>query len=149
MKSRKIVVIGRPGALQSEWVRREVALALAHRKISVTANLNGAVEPAPEDAVLASMAREAQWLRLTETLAGPDGDPSDKMISELVRSFNHTRHETKRQRVFATAATVFALTAQASLKPSRSREPRLVIGNSSRRVELLSLQSERERSKLD
>src|SRR5215475_12006375 len=32
VKSRKIVVIGRPAALRSEWVRREVDVALAHGK---------------------------------------------------------------------------------------------------------------------
>src|SRR4051794_12815726 len=40
VKSRKIVVIGRPGALKSEWVRREVDVALAHGKVPVIVNLN-------------------------------------------------------------------------------------------------------------
>src|SRR5215831_1925169 len=42
-KSRKIVVIGRPGAL-NRMGRREVDVALAHGKIPVIVNLNGAVE---------------------------------------------------------------------------------------------------------
>jgi tetratricopeptide (TPR) repeat protein len=161
VKSRKIVVIGRSGALKSEWVRREVNVALAHGKIPVIVNLNGAVEAAPEDAAVATMAREAHWLRLTETLADPDGEPSEQMISELVRGFNHTRQETKRQRIFATAAAVLALTAAAATwqaveatrakivaEAQRDRAQRIldqVIGNAYRRVETLSMQVKRER----
>jgi tetratricopeptide (TPR) repeat protein len=161
VKSRKIVVIGRAGALKSEWVKREVDVALAHDKIPVILNLNGAVEAAPPDAILATMARERDWLRLTETLDDPDGEPSDQTISELVRGFNHTRQETKRQRIFATAATVLALTAAVATwqaivavrartvaEAQRDRAQRVldqVIGNANRRVESLSLRIKRER----
>jgi hypothetical protein len=159
VKSRKIVVIGRPGALRSEWVRREVEVALAHGKIPVIVNLNGAVEAAPEEAALAAMARERHWLRLTETLPDPDGEPSERMLSELVRGFNHTRQETKRQRIFATAAAVLALAAGIAtwqaIEATRARtvaeaqrdraEQALnqVIGNADRRVEALSAQTQR------
>ena len=161
VKSRKIVVIGRPAALRSEWVKREVDVALAHGKIPVILNLNGAVEAAPPDAVLATMARERHWLRLTETLDDPDGEPSDRTISELVRGFNHTRQETKRQRIFAAAATVLALTAAVATwqaiaavrartvaEAQRDRAQRAldqVIGNANRRVQSLSLRVNRER----
>src|SRR5262249_3475570 len=161
VKSRKIVVIGRPGALKSEWVRREVDVALAHGKVPVIVNLNGAVEAASEDAALATMARECHWLRLTETLADPDGEPSDWTVSELVRGVKHTRQETKRQRIFATAAAVLALTAGVATwqaiaatrartvaEAQRDRAQRVldqVNGNAYRRVESLSLQIERER----
>src|SRR5262249_21313243 len=89
------------------------------------------------------------------------GEPSEQTISELVRGFNHTRQETKRQRIFATAATVLALTAAAATwqaieatkartvaEAQRDRAQRVldqVIGNAYRRVETLSLQVERER----
>jgi tetratricopeptide (TPR) repeat protein len=165
VKSCKIVVIGRPGALKSEWVRREVDVALAYGKIPVIVNLNGAVEAAPEGATLAIMARESHWLRLTETLADPDGEPSDQIISELVRGFQHTRQETKRQRIFATAAAVLALTAAVATwqaiqatrartvaEAQRDRAQRVldqVIGNAYRRVDTLSLQVERERQMRD
>jgi tetratricopeptide (TPR) repeat protein len=161
VKSRKIVVIGRAGALKSEWVKREVDVALAHDKIPVILNLNGAVEAAPPDAILATMARERDWLRLSETLDDPDGEPSDQTISELVRGFNHTRQETKRQRIFATAAAVLALTAGVATwqaiaavrartvaEAQRDRAERVldqVIGNANRRVQALSLRIKRER----
>lgn len=159
VKSRKIVVIGRPAALRSEWVRREVEVALAHGKIPVILNLNGAVEAAPEEAALAAMARERHWLRLTETLADPDGEPSEQTVSELVRGFNHTRQETKRQRIFAAAAAVLALAAGIATwqaieatrarnvaEAERDRAQRTlnqVTGNAHRRVEALSLQTQR------
>jgi tetratricopeptide (TPR) repeat protein len=111
VKSRKIVIVARAGALKSEWVKREVDVALDYGKIPVILNVNGAVEAAPHDATLATMARERHWLRLNETLDDPDGEPTDRAISELVRGFHHTRQETKRQRIFATAAVVLALTA--------------------------------------
>src|SRR5262249_28036099 len=77
----------------------------------VILDLNGSLAAAPADAPLAVMARERDWLRLTETLDDPDGEPSDRIILELVRSFNHTRQETKRQRIFAAAALVLLVTA--------------------------------------
>ena len=161
IKSRKIVVVARSGALKSEWVKREVDVALAHGKIPVILNLNGALEAAPEDAVLATIAREHHWLRLNVTLDNPDGEPSDQTVSELVRSFNHTRQETKRQRIFATAAAILALMAGVATwqaieairartvaEAQRDRAQRVleqVIGNSNRRVEALSLRMKRDR----
>ncbi len=111
LKSCKIVVIGRPGAFRSEWVRREVAAAMAGEVGPVILDLNGALAAAPADAPLASMVRQRDWLRLAETMDDPDGEPSDHIVAELVRSFNHTRQETRRQRVFLTAALVLFVTA--------------------------------------
>jgi TIR domain len=42
VKSRKILMIDRRGALKSEWVKREVDVALAHGEIPVIVNLSGA-----------------------------------------------------------------------------------------------------------
>jgi tetratricopeptide (TPR) repeat protein len=161
VKSRKVVVIGRPCALKSEWVRREVDVALAHDKIPVILNINGAVESAAADAALATMARERHWLRLTETLDDPDGEPPDRTVTELVRGFNHTRQETKRQRIFAIAAAVLAITAgiatwqaveatraRTVAEAERDRAQRVlaqVVGNANRRVEALSQRVKRER----
>jgi tetratricopeptide (TPR) repeat protein len=57
------------------------------------------------------MARQDHWLRLNETLSNPDGEPTDRAIAELVRGFEHTRQETKRQRILVAAAAVLALAA--------------------------------------
>jgi len=111
LKSRKIVVIGRPGAFLSEWVRREIAVAENSDVVPVVLNLNGALEAAGADAPLAVTVRKYDWLRLVETLDDPDGEPSDRIVSELVRSFHHTRQETRRQRVFGAAALVLLIAA--------------------------------------
>ena len=111
LKSRKLVVIGRPAALKSEWVKREVEVALSAKKTPVLVDVNNSVANAPEGASLAAMAQEQQWLRLEETLSDPDGSPTDRLISELVRGFNHTRQETKRQRVLVGVALFLAVSA--------------------------------------
>jgi tetratricopeptide (TPR) repeat protein len=109
-KSRKLVVVARAGALRSQWVKREVDVALAQGKIPVIVNVNGAVEAA-QDSALATAALDKHWLRLNTTLDDPDGELSDAIVGELVRGFNHTRQEIKRQRIFAAAAAVLAVTA--------------------------------------
>jgi tetratricopeptide (TPR) repeat protein len=109
-KSRKLVVVARAGALRSQWVKREVDVALAQGKIPVIVNVNGAVEAA-QDSALATAALEQHWLLLNATADDPDGELPDAVIGELVRGFNHTRQETKRQRIFAAAAAVLAVTA--------------------------------------
>ena len=111
LKSRKLVIIGRPAALKSEWVKREVDVALSAEKTPVLVDINDAVAAAPIDANLAVMAKEQQWLRLEETLTDPDGSPTDRLINELVRGFNHTRQETKRHRVLVGAALILAVLA--------------------------------------
>jgi tetratricopeptide (TPR) repeat protein len=110
-KSRKIVIIGRPAALRSEWVKREVDVAISRRMTPVIININNAVETAGPDAAVATLARERHWLRLNETIAAIDGDPSERAVEELVRGFRHTRQETKRLRVFAGATALFAVLA--------------------------------------
>jgi tetratricopeptide (TPR) repeat protein len=161
LKSRKIVVIARAGAFRSEWVKREVAVALANGVVPVILNLNGAFEAAASDAPLAVMAREHDWLRLTETLDDPDGEPTDRIISELVRSFNHTRQETRRQRIFAAAAVVFSVTAiiaswqavvaneaRAVAEAQQARAQRAleqVVGTANRSVQSLALRVKKTR----
>jgi WD40 repeat protein len=110
VKSRKLVVIARPGALRSVWVKREVDVAFGHGKIPIIVNVNGAIEAA-QDSALAAMALDQNWLRLEARLDDPDGELSGTLVGELVRGFNHTRQETKRRRVFAAAAAILAVTA--------------------------------------
>jgi tetratricopeptide (TPR) repeat protein len=109
-RSRKLIVVARPGALKSKWVKREVDVALAKGNIPVVVNVNGAIEAAL-DSDLASAAREQHWLRLNVRLADADGDVPDDVVVELIRGFKHTRQETKRKRVFAAAAAVLGVTA--------------------------------------
>ena len=50
LKSRKIVVIGRPGAFRSEWVKREIAAAVSGDVNPVILDLNNSLAAAPADA---------------------------------------------------------------------------------------------------
>ncbi|MGE3230155.1 MAG: toll/interleukin-1 receptor domain-containing protein [Hyphomicrobium sp.] len=153
-KSRKVVVIARPAALKSPWVKREVDAALAAGLTPVIFNVNSAVETAPPEAALATMARENYWLRLNETLPNADGEPSDRAIADLVRGFDHTRQETKRQRVLTAAAAVLAIAAGVAVwqaveatrarlvaEAQRDRAERVldqVVATANRRVQSLS-----------
>lgn len=110
-KSRRIVVIGRERALKSEWVKREVDVALACNKTPVIIDINGAVEAAGNDSQIAKLAREQNWLRLIENIPETDGVPSDHAVTELVRGFNFTRQESKRARVFVTATFALSILA--------------------------------------
>ena len=127
VKSRKIVVIGRPGALRSEWVKREIDVALAHDEIPLIIDINRSVLDAPAGTLVADLARERHWLRLNESLADPDGEPSDHAVGELVRGFQHMRQETKRQRTFAAAAAVLTFaTATATWQAVEARRQQAI-----------------------
>lgn len=111
VKSRKIIIIGRARALRSKWVKREIDISLNSGKTPIIVDINGAVTGAEPDAPVAALALASDWLRLDEVVSNPDGEPSDHTVAELVRSFKYTRQETKRLRVFASAAGVFAVLA--------------------------------------
>lgn len=115
VKSRKIIVIGRRHSLQSGWVRREVDIALEHHKIPIVININRSVESAPQQASLAAIVQKEEWLRLDESIPDSDGVPSDQAITELTRSFDRTRQETKRLRIFMAASFVLAVLAATSM----------------------------------
>jgi tetratricopeptide (TPR) repeat protein len=108
-KSRSFVLVGRAGSLVSGWVGREVDVALESGKTPILIDVNGAVEAAPPDAVVARIAREQHWLRLLETIPTSDAAPSESTLAELIRGFAHTRQETLRQRVLAITAAAFAV----------------------------------------
>jgi WD40 repeat protein len=108
-KASKFVVVARPAALKSKWVLREVETALAIGRTPLLIDVNGAVQSAPDDAKLAAMARDNDWLRLEESI--DDDAPSDHAVAELIRSFGSTRQETKRRRMFAAATAVLAAVA--------------------------------------
>jgi WD40 repeat protein len=108
-KASKFVVVARPAALKSKWVLREAETALAIGRTPLLIDVNGAVQSAPDDAKLAAMARDNDWLRLEESI--DDDAPSDHAVAELIRSFGSTRQQTKRRRMFAAATAVLAAVA--------------------------------------
>jgi tetratricopeptide (TPR) repeat protein len=109
-KSKKLVLIGRSSALRSVWVGKEVEQALADGKIPIIIDINNSIESARSASPLAAQAIDAHWLRLFENLGDPDGEPSNNTVAEIVRAFNSTRQQTKRERVLAAVALVLATT---------------------------------------
>ena len=87
---------------------REVQLALSYRKTPVIIDVNGAIVITDDKADVARLARDKDWLRVNETVTDTDGEQSDHVPAELIRSFRHTRQETKRLQSFAVVAGVFA-----------------------------------------
>ncbi len=103
--SRKLLLIARPRAMESVWVAREVAECLRRRRDLIILDINGAFAQAPEDSKVRRLIQDGRdLLRIPERLDGPDGEPNDAVIEELVRSFKATRQETIRLRIFAAAA---------------------------------------------
>lgn len=105
-KSKKLVVVARPGALRSEWVLREVNVAVEAQRLPVVLNINGSVESAAADSQLAQMIRNHHWLRIDEVVSGLDTPVSQGVIDELARGFTHTLQEEKRRRIVAAAILV-------------------------------------------
>jgi WD40 repeat protein len=112
-----MVVVGRARALTSVWVRREIEIALAHGKDPVVIDVNGALARAPAGEGIVDTVRAEHWLRINEQIADArgrpvaDGEPSEATVAELVRSFRHTRQQTKRARMLAAVAGVLAVAA--------------------------------------
>lgn len=113
--SRELVVVCRPQALKSHWVGKEVDAHLESGRVPLLINVNGALQDAEQDSPLARMAIDRDWIRVEESIADPDGEPSENCLAELSRAFKSTRQQTRRLRFFASAAVVFALVAAAAL----------------------------------
>ena len=114
-KSRKLLLVARPAALASEWVKRETDVALSQGKIPIIININSAVEESATTSFVSKTAIERQWITLNESLDSPDDEPSDNAITDLVRGFKNTRQETKRLRLLAAALAILAVTAVAAI----------------------------------
>jgi WD40 repeat protein len=110
-KSRKIIIVGRASAYASPWVKREVDEAMSRGEPPIVINVNGALEKASRDHPLVQMITSNDWLRLDEIIDEPDGAPTDRAVSELIRSFSAVRQETKRQWFFGLSAAVLAVVA--------------------------------------
>ena len=109
--SQVLVVISRPAALQSNWVRREVERALFFRRDPVVIDINGSLAAAPSETTSLLSDR----LHIPERLAAIDDDPSPATIEELRRSFTGVRQESRRLRALAAAALVFSIVAVAAI----------------------------------
>lgn len=114
-KSSRVVIVGRPEALKSEWVRREVQHALRKNNVPIFININRTAELFGRETEVARLILQDHWLRIDETLPEPDAAPSDRTIAELARSFKSTKQQSKRQRLLAIVAGCFALISGVAL----------------------------------
>lgn len=151
--SRKLIVLARPAALKSEWVKREVTAHLATGKTPVIININRAIQDEPSRSGLAAMARERDWLRIEEDLEELDGTPTDYCVSELIRSFDAMRQEAKRLRFFAVAAVAVAalaaLAVAGGLVAVHQRSVAVARGRVAVSRQLAAYSSEKASSQLD
>jgi hypothetical protein len=113
--SRKLVVVARPGALQSDWVQREVDIFTETGRTAVVVDVNQSVARLQSESALARRLLKADWLRVDETLGAMDADVSDGVIDSLKRSFDATRQETKRLRFLGGVAAGLAVLRQPPL----------------------------------
>ncbi|MCB1910363.1 MAG: toll/interleukin-1 receptor domain-containing protein [Rhodocyclaceae bacterium] len=111
--SKKLVVVVRDHALASEWVGKEVEVALARGRVPIAIDINDTLARAPADNPLRQALRDKIFI--AETLDDPDGEPGDEVIMKLARSFEATRQQTLRVRALASASIVFATVALLAL----------------------------------
>jgi len=107
--SKKLVVVVRPQSLESDWVSKEVEECLAARRVPIAIDVNRTLENADDKSPVKSRLQDK--LFLSETIEDLDANPSDTIISELIRSFRSTRQDTLRLRAVSIAAIVFAMVA--------------------------------------
>jgi WD40 repeat protein len=120
-KSSYLVMIARPGAVtNSDWVIREIQVSIESGNTPIVLDINRAFLTATGETDEES--RRAETLRsllqhrlrieeLIQTVNGQvyDGEPSQRVIEELKRSFAAKRQDSRRARVFGLAALLFAI----------------------------------------
>ncbi|MCP5310184.1 toll/interleukin-1 receptor domain-containing protein [Cognatazoarcus halotolerans] len=111
--SKKLVVIVREHALRSEWVGREIEVALAGGRAPIAIDINGTLAAAPADNPLKRALSDKIFI--AETLEDSDGEPAAEVVMKLARSFEATRQQTLRVRALASATVVFAVVALLAL----------------------------------
>ena len=111
--SKKLILIARPHALASNWVRREVEACLNARRIPIVVDVNRTLEDAPDEIPVKQLLRDKLFIR--ESVDEFDAEPSPRILDELVRSFRSTRQEELRLRLVSIAAAVLVVVTAAAL----------------------------------
>ncbi len=120
-KSSYLVMIARPGAVtNSDWVIREIRVSIEAGNTPIVLDINRAFLTATgeteEEIRRAETLRSLLQHRLRieesiQTVNGQvyDGEPSQRVVQELKRSFAAKRQDSRRARVFGLAALLFAI----------------------------------------
>jgi DNA-binding FrmR family transcriptional regulator len=107
--SRKLVVIARPRAMESDWVQRELQVCIAAKRIPILIDVNQTFARAPAEHIVKKMLEDN--LFIPEHLASLDGEPSEDTLQELQKSFAATRQESLRLRFVSLSAIIFLAVA--------------------------------------
>jgi hypothetical protein len=107
--SKMLVLVAREHALGSGWVLKEVKACIQARRTPIVLDINQTFDRCLSASPLKGLLEDR--LFISETLSDIDDAPSDATVQEIRRSFQGTRQESLRLRVFVGAAVVFAFVA--------------------------------------
>ncbi len=111
--SKYLIIILRPGALESQWVLIELQRCLAANRRPIAINVNESLEQARDDNDVKLLLKDKIFI--SETLDQIDGEPTDETIASIGRSFKSTRQDVIRTRVvIAASLTLIAVAAAAA-----------------------------------
>ena len=111
--SKYLIIILRPGALESQWVLIELQRCLAANRPPIAINVNESLEQARDDNDVKLLLKDKIFI--TETLDQIDSEPTDETIDSIGRSFKSTRQDVIRTRaVTAAGLTLVAVAAAAA-----------------------------------
>ena len=107
--SKKLVVVVREHVLGSDWVRKEIDVALSRGRVPIAIDINETLAHAPADNPIKRALSDKIFI--PEALEDADGEPSQTVVMKLARSFEATRQQTLRIRALSAATALFAVLA--------------------------------------
>lgn len=105
--SKKLVFLARPASLQSQWCTREIEEDLAAGRTPILIDVNRSFQEAGEDNRLKHLLEDHVFI--IEATDDLDGEPSQRVLGEVMRSLDAMRVESRRVQVFGFAALVLLL----------------------------------------
>ncbi len=127
--SRVLLLVARPHAMESRWVKQEVETAIQAKRVIIVVDVNGTyAETDPKHALKESLGAD-DLLQIKENLSEPDANPNVATIERITNSFKGERQETFRRRIvtyalaffiaLTLAATTLAITSYRQLQSAR------------------------------
>ncbi len=107
--STRVIVLARPHAMDSKWVRREIEDSIRADRRIIAIDINETLDRYPPDHP--TQALLADRLHLSDSMIADTTGPSESVLTEIQRSFDATRRERWRQAVITTVASTMAIVA--------------------------------------
>lgn len=107
--SKKLVVIARPQAMESNWVQTELEVCIAAKRVPIVIDVNRTFARAPAKHTVKKMLEDKIFI--PEHIDSLDGKPSEHTLQELQSSFAATRQESLRLRFVSLSALIFLAVA--------------------------------------